>query len=88
MGAPSPSPCFGMTNLAGVGDNNMQITVGIITVSDRASRGEYDDLGGPALKEVAAKNSWSVLCEAIVPDEIEQLQATIRSLPNKAADSF
>jgi len=29
----------------------MQITVGIITVSDRASRGEYDDLGGPALKE-------------------------------------
>ena len=28
----------------------MQITVGIITVSDRASRGEYDDLGGPALK--------------------------------------
>jgi len=57
----------------------MQITVGIITVSDRASRGEYDDLGGPALKEVAAKNNWSVLCEAIVPDEIGQLQTTIRS---------
>ena len=57
----------------------MQITVGIITVSDRASRGEYHDLGGPALKEVAEKNNWSVLCEAIVPDEIEQLQATIRS---------
>ncbi|MEO7167591.1 MAG: molybdopterin-binding protein, partial [Chthoniobacterales bacterium] len=57
----------------------MQITVGIITVSDRASRGEYDDLGGPALKEVATKNNWSVLCEAIVPDEIERLQETIRS---------
>ncbi|CAN5354441.1 hypothetical protein BH20VER3_BH20VER3_11080 [soil metagenome] len=55
------------------------LTVGIITVSDRASRGEYDDLGGPALKEFADKKSWSVLAEAIVPDEIEQLQAAIRS---------
>jgi molybdopterin adenylyltransferase len=39
----------------------MQITVGIITVSDRASRGEYDDLGGPALKEAALKKNWSIL---------------------------
>lgn len=57
----------------------MQITVGIITVSDRASQGQYDDLGGPALKQAALKNNWNVLCEAVVPDEIEQLQATIRS---------
>ena len=28
----------------------MQITVGIITVSDRASQGQYDDLGGPAIE--------------------------------------
>jgi molybdopterin adenylyltransferase len=57
----------------------MQITVGIITVSDRASRGEYDDLGGPALKDAALEKNWSVLCEAVVPDEITQLQETIRS---------
>ncbi len=57
----------------------MQITVGIITVSDRASRGEYDDLGGPSLKEVAQKNGWNVLAEAIVADEIEPLQDAIRS---------
>ena len=25
--------------------------VGIVTVSDRASRGEYEDLGGPAIRE-------------------------------------
>ena len=60
-------------------NEKMQITVGIITVSDRASRGEYDDLGGPALKEAALANNWSVHCEAIVPDEIAQLQETIRS---------
>jgi molybdopterin adenylyltransferase len=24
--------------------------IGIVTVSDRASRGEYEDLGGPAIR--------------------------------------
>ena len=31
----------------------MEITVGIITISDRAAAGEYGDLGGPALRETA-----------------------------------
>ena len=30
-----------------------QIHVGIITISDRASKGLYDDLGGPALRRAA-----------------------------------
>src|SRR5215831_2384392 len=47
-----------------------QITVGIVTISDRASAGEYDDLGGPALKQLAHKVGWHVLAEAIVPDKI------------------
>ena len=33
----------------------MQIIVGIITVSDRASAGEYVDLGEPTLKEFSQK---------------------------------
>ena len=57
----------------------MQITVGIITISDRAAAGEYDDLGGPALKEASEKNGWQVLAEAIVPDEISRIQETVRS---------
>ena len=56
-----------------------QITVGIITISDRASAGEYDDLGGPALKQVAHKIGWHILAEAIVPDEMTRIQETIRS---------
>ena len=58
---------------------SMQIQVGIITISDRASAGEYDDLGGPALKQVAQKIGWHVLAEAIVPDEMTRIQETIRS---------
>jgi molybdopterin adenylyltransferase len=26
-----------------------EVRIGIVTVSDRASRGEYEDLGGPAV---------------------------------------
>lgn len=57
----------------------MQITVGIITISDRANSGEYVDLGGPALRNAARKAGWQVLCEAIVPDEAARIQETIRS---------
>jgi molybdopterin adenylyltransferase len=56
-----------------------QIIVGIITISDRASAGDYDDLGGPALKQVTQKIGWHILAEAIVPDEIARIQETIRS---------
>lgn len=55
------------------------ITVGIITISDRASAGEYVDLGGPALKEAAQKAGWHVLAEAMVPDDPIRIQETVRS---------
>src|SRR5437870_6618770 len=57
----------------------MQIVVGLITISDRASAGDYKDLGGPALKEVAQKNGWQVLSEAVIPDETARIQETIQS---------
>ena len=56
----------------------MQINVGIITISDRASRGQYDDLGGPALKRAAEGYGWKVLTESLVPDEMTDIQRGIR----------
>ncbi len=58
----------------------MQIQTGIITISDRASRGLYDDLGGPALKSAAAEHGWAVLDEALVPDEKAEIQRAVRSM--------
>ena len=55
------------------------MNVGIITVSDRASRGEYDDLGGPALREAATGYGWSVVVEAVVPDDVDRIRDTILS---------
>src|SRR5258705_7895002 len=56
----------------------MQIQVGIITISDRASRGLYDDLGGPALKKAAEGYGWRVVAEALVPDEKGDIQRAVR----------
>ena len=57
--------------------------VGIITVSDRASEGVYEDLGGPALKKAAEGYSWSVIAEAVVPDDLVRIQETIRSFSSQ-----
>ena len=63
-----------------------QITVGVITVSDRASQGFYDDLGGPALKEAATRYGWQILAEAIIPDDIARIQETVRSFSAQGCD--
>ena len=64
----------------------MQIHVGIITVSDRASKGVYDDLGGPALKEAATGYGWKLVAEALVPDEKRDIQRAIREHINKGCN--
>ena len=61
----------------------MQIQVGIISVSDRATQGVYEDAGGPALREAAAGYGWEVLAEDVVPDEISDIQRALRTQVNK-----
>ena len=55
------------------------MTVGILTISDRASAGIYEDHGGPALRKACEGYGWSVGAEAIVPDDIERIQQAILS---------
>jgi molybdopterin adenylyltransferase len=61
----------------------MQINVGVITISDRAAKGLYDDLGGPALKKAAEGHGWAVIADALVPDEKREIQRAIREQINK-----
>jgi molybdopterin adenylyltransferase len=55
------------------------ISVGIITVSDRASAGVYEDHGGPALKKASNEYGWSVEAEALVPDDVVTIQQAVLS---------
>lgn len=57
----------------------MEINVGIITISDRASAGVYPDLSGPALKQAAEGYGWRVLAEGVTPDERGEIQRLIRA---------
>lgn len=56
----------------------MEIHVGLVTVSDRAARGQYPDRSGPALRELASRLGWRVLVESVVPDEKRDIQHAIR----------
>ena len=45
--------------------------IGIVTVSDRASRGEYEDRGGPAIRaylDEVLTSPWEAVAR-VVPDE-------------------
>ena len=62
------------------------LTVGLVSVSDRASSGVYQDQGIPALKEwlsAALKNP--VMFETrLIPDERPQIEATLAELCDSA----
>ncbi len=52
--------------------------IGILTVSDRASRGEYEDQSGPALREMVRKQfGEDVDLTHIVPDEFMEIKRAL-----------
>ncbi|MCB0156261.1 MAG: molybdopterin adenylyltransferase [Anaerolineae bacterium] len=52
--------------------------VGILTVSDRGSSGEYQDRSGPVIQEVVTERLQGTVAQtAIVPDEIEAIRSTL-----------
>ena len=56
--------------------------IGILTVSDRATQGVYEDLSGPAI-EAALRAYLATECEyerRLVPDEIPLISAALRDL--------
>jgi molybdopterin adenylyltransferase len=62
--------------------NPTTANIGVLTVSDRASRGEYEDRGGPAIREYLAEiltSPWKDVSR-IVPDERPLLEAAIMEM--------
>jgi molybdopterin adenylyltransferase len=52
----------------------MNLRFGILTVSDRSSRGERPDASGPALVQTILAQGWEVLHTAILPDDLPGLR--------------
>jgi len=62
--------------------SNPPIRVGILTVSDRASRGVYEDKGGPAIRDCLTEIlacPWKPVAR-VIPDERPQIEATLKEL--------
>jgi molybdopterin adenylyltransferase len=58
------------------------IRIGIVTISDRASQGIYEDRGGPAIRDCLGEIlscDWEPVCR-LIPDEQPVIEATLRQL--------
>lgn len=72
--APSPRETFAVP-----------VSIGIVTVSDRASAGIYEDKGGPAIAEVLSDilvSSWTPV-RRVVSDDLQGLKAALASLADE-----
>ncbi len=52
--------------------------VGILTISDRAARGEYEDRSGPLLREVIESQGWEVNRFDVVSDDQVQIEEHLK----------
>lgn len=62
-----------------------QLKIGVVTVSDRAYRGEYEDRGGPAILEwlQTAIVSPTETLSKVVPDEQPQIEEVLIELADR-----
>jgi molybdopterin adenylyltransferase len=61
---------------------NKPIRIGIVTISDRASKGVYQDLGGPAIRDCLSEIlacPWEAV-PRLIPDERPQIERTLVEL--------
>lgn len=66
--------------------HNDELLIGLVSISDRASTGVYEDQGIPALKEwftSALASPWRMVTR-LIPDEQERIAATLRELVDEA----
>lgn len=55
----------------------MTIRFGLLTLSDRSSRGDREDSSGPALARLIQAEGWSVAKQQILPDEESAIRAVL-----------
>ena len=58
--------------------------VGVLTLSDKGSRGEREDLSGPLISEILGEECFDVVKSAIVPDDADTISDTLRKWADEA----
>ncbi|MBI3536093.1 MAG: MogA/MoaB family molybdenum cofactor biosynthesis protein [Chloroflexi bacterium] len=58
--------------------------IGILTLSDRAARGEYSDESGRVVREIVEKNfAGAEIIAAIIPDDLPRIKRTLKNWCDK-----
>jgi molybdenum cofactor synthesis domain-containing protein len=61
------------------------LTAAVVTVSDSCSRGEREDLSGPAVAQLLEKLHFAVVAREIVPDESTTIQKKLIGLAQQVS---
>jgi len=70
-----------------LGEKPYRFTAGIITSSDRSSRGEREDASGPAIREIIEPAGYHVRSAVVLPDDEEALyQEMVRLADEEQVD--
>lgn len=64
-------------------DADRPFTAAVITLSDRASKGEYEDKSGPVIREMLEKEGYQVIEQLILPDGRPKLEAELKRLSDQ-----
>ncbi|HEX2600455.1 MAG TPA: MogA/MoaB family molybdenum cofactor biosynthesis protein [Terriglobales bacterium] len=60
------------------------LTAAVLTVSDSSSRGEREDVSGPALVAVLQKRNFKVVATEVIPDDRTHIENALLQLAEKA----
>ena len=69
-------------------NDNDEITIGLVSISDRASKGVYKDEGVPALEQwlTHAPLNPITFVTRVIPDEVPVVESTLKELGDKVPE--
>ena len=59
------------------------IRAAILTISDKGSKGEREDLSGPAIKEIIEPKNYEVTEYKIIPDDFDEICKTLKRIADE-----
>jgi molybdopterin adenylyltransferase len=61
-----------------------EFTAAVLTVSDSSSRGEREDVSGPALVDALQKRNFKIVATEVIPDDRTHIENALLQLAEKA----
>lgn len=81
-----------MTARSGVNDSSghetppVPVRCAVLTISDRASRGEYADQSGPEIARILASWGWAAEVLEVLPDDKSRIEERLAALADSGLD--